>query len=218
MNSRTSNSCQKINNSTDNNGNTNNSTDNSSSLSRFKQKIGDYSSDQFKESFAKYYKPFDTVGKLNESIENKLLKDLVNLALFVAGSVFFLFSTFTLYKLYTTGYKILMDTRLYLFAMILMLTADVVAVVTEGKDILEDIKNKKAGDEFNKSVSMTSIISISISFIIGIVTAYMIYNSWTDYRAGIKKIAPDLIAITIMKMVLAMVIAYKSGKILWTNL
>jgi hypothetical protein len=158
-----------------------------------------------------YYKPFDTVGALNASIKSKSLKNIVNLCLFVGGSIFFLFSVLTLYKLYTTGYRVLMDTRVYLFVMLLMLTTDVVAVISEGKDIIEHIKEKT-------HINYSSLISISISFIIGAVTAYMIYNSWTDYRAGIKKIAPDLIIITIMKMILAAVITYKSGQVLWEHL
>lgn len=165
----------------------------------------------FIEHIGKYYKPFDTVGALNESIQNKLLKNIVNICLFVAGLVFFLFSAFTLYKVYTTGYAILMDTRLYLLAMILMFLTDVVAVVTEGTDIKNNIDN-------HIKVKTSNIISISLSFIIGTVTAYLIYTSWKDYKTGIKQIAPDILLITMMKMVLAAVITFKSGQVLWEHL
>ena len=166
---------------------------------------------EFVQNIGNYYKPFDTVGALNESIKNKALKNMVNLCLFSAGSVFFLFSLFTLYKVYTTGYGILMDTRLYLAAMMLMFTTDLVAVITEGIDIKDKIKH-------NVTVKYSNIISISLSFIIGVVTAYMIYSSWIGYRAGMEKIAPDIILITFMKMLLAGVIVYKSGTVLWEHL
>lgn len=166
---------------------------------------------EFIQNIGNYYKPFDTVGALNESIKNKSLKNIVNLCLFLAGSVFFIFSSYTLYKVYTTGYGILMDTRLYLFAMILMFMTDLVAVITEGIDIKDKIRDKV-------KVKYSNIISICLSFIIGSVTAYMIYNSWIDYHAGVEKIAPDIILITFMKMILAAVITYKSGDMLWEQL
>lgn len=179
-------------------------------FSMFKTKMNDKTT-EFVQKIGEYYKPFDTVGKLNESIKNKPLKNMVNLGLFSAGSVFFLFSLYTLYKVYTTGYGILMDTRLYLIAMILMFMSDLVAVVVEGIDIRDKIKN-------DIKVKYSNYISISLSFIIGTVTGYMIYKSWNDYRSGMEKIAPDIILITIMKMILAAVITYRSGEVLWENL
>ena len=164
----------------------------------------------FIENLGKYYKPFDTVGSLNESIKNKSLKNIINLCLFSAGSVFFLFSLFTLYKVYTTGYGILMDTRLYLVAMVLMFFTDLVAVITEGIDIKDKLKN-------DIPIKFSNIISIGLSFIIGSVTAYMIYSSWIGYRAGMEKIAPDILLITFMKMLLAGVIVYRSGNMLWEH-
>jgi hypothetical protein len=159
------------------------------------------------DKIARYYKPFDTVGSLNKSIKSKPLKNIVNLCLFVGGSLFFTFSAFTLYSVYTTGFALSIDIRYYLLALVLMFLTDAVAVVVEGIDI-------KAHVEEKEKIKWSDIISISLSFIIGSITAYMIYVRWIDYYAGITHIEPDLILIAIMKMILAAVTVLRSGELL----
>jgi membrane protease YdiL (CAAX protease family) len=153
---------------------------------------------------SQYYRPFDVVRWLNDSIRKPDLKLLVNWILFLVSGGFV---AATIYALIQSFEAPTIAIELYLALLGIMLLADVAAVYYEGKGLLQNFKNKI-------KPKTSAIVSIVISFTVGFVTSIFFKHHWHRFIImNCTRSTPDaLVIITIMKMIVSAVICYKAGE------
>lgn len=171
-------------------------------MSNVKTQVHD-SFQKFTDKISEWYKPFNTVEYVNKYFGGKLQKLLLN-GTFVFTSIAFLISgCWALYRNYAYDHPLRFSIKAYIASLVGMFIIDTLAVYFEGKEMIKE----------KKIPHVTDIISITLSFVVGIITLFVLIEQIKDHTLG-KTTATLTPLLLIFKMVLAAFVAVNSGIIL----
>lgn len=153
----------------------------------------------------KFYSPFDAVNIVNENINVPLLKLILNWVLFVTSLVFLLVGVLAILN-FKTNAKI--GIKLYIVSLIIMFAVDCIASYFETRHLLKRVKSE--------SVDFRSVISISISVVVGVVTYLLLKEQICHHRAG-KKFAQISFMLLLLKLLVALTVVLFAGGTLYQN-
>lgn len=155
------------------------------------------------DAVGKYYKQLDTVEIASNSIRSPYVRTAAIWALFLASAAFFVAAAVALFESLHRGRQPRMAIKLYLVILITMVAVDVLAVLYEGKSIFQQLR------EHHKPI-LSEWISILVSIVVGGITYYLFTQHLARYRAGCTHARLDVLVITLMKMAVALVVAYRA--------